>query len=446
LDVRSKRLIAVLVAVFVLLVAWDFLFWSGRYPSNCYIEKVDVSGLTKAEALQKLKVADVDTAVLGPISMEIRGKAIQYPPSRLGIYIAPRKTINGSDAFAYRSNYIRDLARRATNTFPKRVLPLSLEIDKVKYRAMLEGFAKEIDLPSKEATFAMTTNDRYKITKEIVGKKLEVNRSLANMECALMKNERAAKVEIRTLYPKLYAQALVKNPPKYLLAEYSTYYGSHDSENRVHNIKLAASRTNNVVVASGEVISLLDMLGEFNRSSGYKEAFVIYNGELEPQYGGGSCQIASTLYNAALLAGLETPERYNHGIYFTIYPLGRDASIYSSSRDLKIKNNTYHPIYIRAFATDRKLTYRIYGTPTGKKVSLSRPWVIFEGERFREYDLADESAMERINTALLNGKPFSTCVRITTMQAGYTTERVIKSRYKLTGDRENVKIVRPEPN
>jgi vancomycin resistance protein YoaR len=186
-------------------------------------------------------------------------------------------------------------------------------------------------------------------------------------------------------------------------------------------------------------------LGDFSRDSGYKEAFVITKGELEPQYGGGSCQIASTLYNAALLAGLEITERHNHGIYFTIYPFGRDASIYSTSRDLRFRNNTNHPVYIKSYATDRKLTYRIYGTPTGKKVSFSRPMVFFEGESYHSYNVSSDEAKERINHALLSGEPFYTYVKVTTELAGYRTEKAIFSHYKLTGDRENVHIVRPEP-
>jgi vancomycin resistance protein YoaR len=214
----------------------------------------------------------------------------------------------------------------------------------------------------------------------------------------------------------------------------------------VHNIKVAAGRLNNYIIISGETFSLLDKLGEFSLERGFKEAFVIYNGELDPQYGGGSCQIATTLYNAVMLAGLDIVERHNHGIYFTIYPLGRDASIYTGTRDLKILNNTSHPILIKAFASDKKLTFKLYGTPTARKVSFSRPLIFFEGGKFKPYNVASDEAKAKINEALLSGKSFYSYVKVMQEEGGLLREKIIRSHYKMTGDRENVKIVRPEPN
>jgi vancomycin resistance protein YoaR len=428
------------------LVIWDFLFWSGRFPPNCYIEKIDVSGLSNSEAFNKLRSADVDKAVTGPILLYLEGQILEYKPSDLGLYISPVKTINNSAAVAYRSNYIVDLAKRLLGSYERQAVPLSLSVDRSTFNAILEGLANNIDAPSKEATFKLLEDGKYKITKESAGKQLNIKRSIANLEEALKKNERPATIEVTILYPRVYAKSLVKYPPKNLLSEYTTYYGSHDSPNRVHNIKVAAGRLNNYIIISGETFSLLDKLGEFSLERGFKEAFVIYNGELDPQYGGGSCQIATTLYNAVMLAGLDIVERHNHGIYFTIYPLGRDASIYTGTRDLKILNNTSHPILIKAFASDKKLTFKLYGTPTARKVSFSRPLIFFEGGKFKPYNVASDEAKAKINEALLSGKSFYSYVKVMQEEGGLLREKIIRSHYKMTGDRENVKIVRPEPN
>lgn len=429
----------------VLLVCWDFLFWSGRFPPNFYIENINVSGLSKYEALARLKLFDVDEASGSPFTLIISRSQVKFKPSKLGLFIAPRKSLLTASMASYRANYIFDLVKRATNTYEKRVVPLSLELDKKEFAAVLKDFSSEIERPSIEATFTLYDSGKYMITKEKIGKFVDIKGTIAQIEDVLNANGRVATLEVKILYPRVYAKNLLKYPPKALLAEYTTYYGSHDSPNRVHNIKLASSRTNNYVINSGEAFSLLAELGEFTCSSGYKEAFVIINGELEPQYGGGSCQIASTLYNAAMLAGLEIAERYNHGVYFTIYPLGRDASIYCGSRDLKFKNNTNHPVYVKAFASDKKLSYKIYGTPTAKKISFSRPMIFFEGEKFIPYDIMGEAGLKKINDALTSGKGFYTYIKVTQELAGLTTTRTIVSHYKFTGDRDNVKVVRPEP-
>jgi len=445
LHVKAKHIILASLLVVLCFVALDFLFWSGRFPPNCYIEKIDVSSLSRYEALNKLKSANIDDVVLSPIFLYLEEETLSFRPSELGVYISPRRTVKKADKVAFRSNYLADLFKRIFGNYEQIVVPLSMDINEEIFNVIMEGLANSTNTPSVDAVFALTEGGRYRITKEKIGKRLDIARSRYNLKTALDLNKRSAMIEVAALTPRVYAKDLVKYPPKYLLSEYTTYYGSHDSPNRVHNIKLSSSRTNNYVMVSGEVFSLLDALGDFNRSSGYKEAFVLYNGELEPQYGGGSCQIASTFYNAALLAGLEIIERYNHGIYFTIYPLGRDASIYTGFRDLKIKNNTGHPVYIKAYATDKRLTYGIYGTPTAKKISFSRPMIFFEGEKYVPYDVMTAEAIAKINEALISGKPFYSYVTVTTQHAGYTTEKVIYSHYKLTGDRENVKIVRPEP-
>lgn len=441
----SRYLALTLLCILICLVTWDFLFWTGRFPPNCYIEKIDVSGLSNFEALNKLKSADVDRVAENPIYLKLDDQILAYRPSDIGVFISPRRTIANSASIAYRSNYVSDLFKRVLGRYNKQTASLALEVDRDIFKAVLEGMANNIDIPSKEATFKLLEGGRYKITKEKAGRHLNIKRSIASLEEALGRNDRSATVEVETLYPRVYAGTLVKYPPKHLLSEYTTYYGSHDSPNRVHNIKVATGRLNSYIIVSGETFSLLDYLGEFSLERGFKEAFVLYNGELEPQYGGGACQIASTLYNAALLAGLGIIERHNHGIYFTIYPLGRDASIYTGTRDLKIANNTSHPILIWGSATDKKLTFKIYGTPTGRKVSFSRPMIFFEGEIFKPYNVMTEEAKQKINDALLSGKPYSTYVKVTLEEGGYSTEKPIMSRYRFTGDKENVKIVRPEP-
>lgn len=441
----TKYLSLALLCALVCLVIWDFLFWSGRFPPNFFIEKIEVSGLSNYEAFIKLKAANVDKSVAGPIYLNIEGNLLAYKPSELGVFISPGKTIKNLRPSAYRSNYFVDLTKRVLGKHKIKIAALSLEVNEDALRAALEGLAGSIDDQPKDATFTLFDNERYKITREKIGKKLNINRSVANLKEALGRDERSATVEVSLLSPRVYAKPLIKFPPKHLLAEYTTYYGSHDSPNRVHNIKVASGRMNGHIMASGETFSLLEKLGQFSLKRGFREAFVIYNGELSPQYGGGSCQIATTLYNAALLAGLDIVERHNHGIYFTIYPLGRDASIYSGSSDLKIFNNSNHPILIKAVATDKRLTFKLFGTPFAKKIFFSRPYIFFDNEKFIPYNIMSAEANARITEALFSGKPFSTYIKVLQEEGGYTSEKVIRSHYKFAGDKENVKIERPEP-
>lgn len=442
---KSRHLALALLTILVCLVLWDFLFWNGRFPPNSFIEKLDVSGLSNSEVYNKLKAADIDSLSLSQIYLTLDDQVLVYKPSELGIYISTRKTIRNLIPVSYKSNYLVSLFKRVSGTHGKEVLPVAMEADRATLKTVLEGMANSVNVEPKDASFTLFDDGSYKITKEKIGRHLDVKRSIAILEKALDKNERSATIAVVVTPPKVFSKPLVKYPPKYLLSEYATYFGSHDSPNRVHNIKVEAVRMNNSVICSGGTFSLLEKLGAFTEERGFREAFVIYNGELSPQYGGGSCQTATTLFNAAMLAGMDVTERHCHAIYFTIYPLGRDASVYSGTSDLKLRNNTSHPVLIKAEASDRKVTYKLYGTPFARKISFSRPMIFFDGEKYAPYNTSSDNARAKLAKALSSNKPFSTYVTIFKEESGIPSEKIISSHYKLTGDRDNVKISRPEP-
>jgi len=159
-----------------------------------------------------------------------------------------------------------------------------------------------------------------------------------------------------------------------------------------------------------------------------------------PQLGGGTCQIGTTLFNSVSLADLEILSRRNHSFYFNIYPLGRDATVYPGQVDFKFRNNTGHPILIKAVATNKKLSFRIYGTPTGKKVDFSPPSIFLMGEDGVFHPASLRQVID-------SDSPFRTTVTRTVKdaQGNILKEETIRSYYKLYGEKTNVPIKRPEP-
>ncbi len=157
----------------------------------------------------------------------------------------------------------------------------------------------------------------------------------------------------------------------------STYF--HSIPNRVHNVGLAASRIAGVLVAPGEEFSFNDAVGEISGKTGYKTAYVISGGRTVLGDGGGVCQVSTTLFRAALAAGLPILERKAHayrvGYYEQDYPAGIDATVYSGSADLKFRNDTPAHILIQpVIDTDNYyLAFEIYGTSDGRKAEISTP-------------------------------------------------------------------------
>ena len=156
-----------------------------------------------------------------------------------------------------------------------------------------------------------------------------------------------------------------------ILSTYTTPVSGTD--NCVTNIKLAAEKCDGIIIPSGSVFSFNDTVGEQTASAGFKTADAIYNGEIIQAYGGGICQVSTTLYNAVLLSELDVTERHNHSMIVTYVDPSADAAIAESAgKDFRFINNTGAPIYIEGVTTDDKhITFTIYGQEnrdSGRKI------------------------------------------------------------------------------
>src|SRR5260221_1034754 len=158
----------------------------------------------------------------------------------------------------------------------------------------------------------------------------------------------------------------------------------HSIPGRIYNVELAASRINGTLIPPGEEFSFAKTVGDVSAFTGYQQAYVIQNGKTVLGDGGGVCQVSTTLFRAALSAGLPITERHAHayrvGYYEEDGPPGIDATVYVPSIDLKFKNDTGHYILIQTAVDPSilRLTFYLYGTSDGRTVSMTTPVVIGE--------------------------------------------------------------------
>ncbi len=138
---------------------------------------------------------------------------------------------------------------------------------------------------------------------------------------------------------------------------------------RLINVRAGASKFNGVMLKPGEVFSFGKLLGEVNASTGYVPELVILDKHEEKQYGGGLCQVSSTAYRAALLAGLPITQRHNHSFAISYYTApygvpGVDATIYYPAVDFKFRNDTPGHLYMQTRMVGTTLTFDYFGTKT----------------------------------------------------------------------------------
>ena len=134
------------------------------------------------------------------------------------------------------------------------------------------------------------------------------------------------------------------------------------SANRKHNVALAAKSCNGIVLNPGEVFSYNDTLGQRTAANGYLPAGAYVNGKTVEEYGGGICQISSTVYLATLRSNLEIVSRTNHMFYPGYIPFGMDATVGWGGPDFKVRNNTDYPIKLVVTYSGGKAACTIYGT------------------------------------------------------------------------------------
>lgn len=147
---------------------------------------------------------------------------------------------------------------------------------------------------------------------------------------------------------------------------------------RIHNVALAASKLNGILIEPGQTFSFNDALGDISIYTGYQQAYIIKDGKTVMGDGGGVCQVSTTLFRGALNAGLPIVERNAHAYRVHYYEEdlgpGYDATVYSPTLDLKFKNDTGNHILIQTRTDLRNLTltFELYGTSDGRKSSISK--------------------------------------------------------------------------
>ena len=168
----------------------------------------------------------------------------------------------------------------------------------------------------------------------------------------------------------LAAVGLVMMPPvQGMLGSYSTSFEGRSGLQQANAVR-AARALGGVVVAPGESFSFNQAVGPWTADRGYVKAPVSFSGELIPAWGGGVCQTSTTLYNAALIAGLEVVERHRHVWPPSYVALGRDAAVAQYDIDLRLRNPYPWPVRIEARSSADRLGFVLVGRACGPMAEI----------------------------------------------------------------------------
>jgi len=245
---------------------------------------------------------------------------------------------------------------------------VNVVLDAAGIERKLHPLVKPFTQKPEDATFRVS-GDRAYLIKAKNGTTLDVKGAQgAIYEAGTGAGRRLAVLGLATLAPELTtkdAKALGIREP---ISTFTTDMGL-SSSNRIWNVHLLGNFLDGTIVKAGETFSYNEVVGPRTIERGFREGQMIFGGVLIPSIGGGVCQTATTIFNAAFEAGLPVSERHNHSWYISHYPMGRDATVSWGGPDLVFKNDLKHAILIDVSYTDTTFTINFYGTKQGRKVT-----------------------------------------------------------------------------
>ena len=244
----------------------------------------------------------------------------------------------------------------------------------------VEKIEKNVYLAPQNAKIRINsaTEQVFFITPELVGQKLNKPKLYKNIITNFLNDkELIFNLPITKLTPQILKQNFLTSTN--LRADFSTDIAT-SSADRKHNIKNALNSLNKLEILPGEVFSFNKTVGRRTKENGYRQAKIIVNDQFVDGVGGGVCQVSTTLYNSALLAGLNIVEANKHSKQVGYVKYGFDAMVNFGSSDLKFKNNTNEKLTIITNYSANKIRIRIFGAApdaeyklTNEIVSLTEP-------------------------------------------------------------------------
>ena len=225
--------------------------------------------------------------------------------------------------------------------------------------AYFRALSERVGRPPADARFAVA-GDSIRIIPARSGTTLDVPRTArALLRAATSRANRVASIAIARAFPGRTTKEALAMGIDTRMASYKTYNaGTWD---RITNLRLGVTLLDDTLVAPGGTFSLNDAIGERTVERGFRSAPVIIGTKYAEEIGGGTSQVATTVFNAAWEAGLRITERNPHSLYISRYQLGRDATVYWPSLDLKFVNDTDQWVLVKGFAEADGITVSIYG-------------------------------------------------------------------------------------
>lgn len=291
--------------------------------------------------------------------VDLKGKETTVNLTDLGVTIDRVGTLTDVMDYGYESDVMTYVMHRVDALLHGKAMNIRYKVDGPMAESYFMNYAKAMGQVGANATVTLEGNTVVHQPAK-VGRKLDVTATMKRLQEQLQEG----KVETLELVINESAQPTITDKDLVsitsILGSFTTYFdGSNTS--RAHNIHLASQKIHQTLIPAGGIFSFNQVVGERTAEAGYDDAPVFMGGRLVPGIGGGICQVSSTLFNTALLSGMDIVERDTHFAPVSYIPVGLDATVAWGYIDFQFKNPYSHPIYVIAEEGAGYVTITILG-------------------------------------------------------------------------------------
>lgn len=336
--------------------------WADTVPRGIRMDGQDLGGMDTEEARQKIE--DYVSQMAGQtVALEVAGTKVETTAQQLGFHWENTDVLDSSVA----EHESGDIIDRYLKQKDLENNPVDIELEfKIDGGAVEEFVTTQCQPFMREAVDAsiVRENGAFVVTPSQDGISVDLAATISQLNEALKKG---------LAEPVLVEAAVTETQParttemlstiQDVLGTFSTDFSSSGAS-RSKNLQVGSGKINGSVLMPGETLSGYECMHPFTTANGYAAAGAYENGQVVDSVGGGVCQIATTLYNAALLAEMEITQRQNHSMIVSYVKPSNDAAIAGTYKDIKITNPYDTPLYIEGGVSGKTLTFTIYGKET----------------------------------------------------------------------------------
>lgn len=364
-NVKKYKIVGLMAIICVLGVSINYFnkkyIYTNVIAKNIFVEGIDVSNLTKEEAINYVN----ENVILGELQLNYNGETNVISPDEIDLKYNTSEVVEKAYNYTKTDSYFENVKRFFNLNKNSKNLEIKSLYNENKLSEKIQNISDSINVDMKNAKVYISDSGNISVSSATIGKELDIASTKESIYDAIKnKDYKSIDLKVNIKEPKISTEAA--KSVNTLLAEFSTKFSTKDS-NRVTNVVLSAKATSDVLLMPGEEFSYNNLTGKRTTSNGYKDAPVIINGKLEQDVGGGVCQVSSTLFNSVLYSGLDVTSRRNHSLKSSYVSIGRDAMVSDGGSDFRFKNPYSHPVYIKNTVSNGVITSKIYGNTSDKK-------------------------------------------------------------------------------